>query len=76
MFYIVDSSNKIIGKYPTQKGAKISNTRKKLNGTVMHSDSYVRKTKMVKNLITGADVEIDVNTPRCCDPSTDLYWSM
>ena len=33
-------------------------------------------TKIVKNLMTGLDVEIPVNTPRCCDPSTELYWSM
>ena len=33
-------------------------------------------TKIVKNLMTGADVEIDADTPRCCDPSSELYWTM
>ena len=33
-------------------------------------------TKIVKNLMTGADVEIDYRTPRSCDPSSELYWSM
>ena len=33
-------------------------------------------TKIVKNLITGADVEIDADTPRCCDPSSETYWTM
>lgn len=33
-------------------------------------------TKMVKNLMTGEMIEIPRNTPRSCDPSTELYWSM
>jgi hypothetical protein len=33
-------------------------------------------TKIVKNLMTGEDVEIDYRTPRSCDPSSELYWSM
>jgi hypothetical protein len=33
-------------------------------------------TKKVRNLMTGKEVEIPVNTPRSCDPSTELYWSM
>ena len=32
--------------------------------------------KTVRNLMTGTDIEIPVGTPRCCDPSTELYWSM
>ena len=37
---------------------------------------YVPTTKIVKNLMTGEDVEIAHDTPRCCDPSSELYWSM
>jgi hypothetical protein len=33
-------------------------------------------TKTVKNLMTGLDVVIAYDTPRSCDPSTELYWSM
>jgi len=33
-------------------------------------------TKKVRSLMTGAEIEIPVDTPRCCDPSTELYWSM
>ena len=33
-------------------------------------------TKTVKNLMTGADVVIAYDTPRSCDPSSELYWSM
>lgn len=32
--------------------------------------------KTVKNLMTGADVQIAHDTPRACDPSSELYWSM
>lgn len=33
-------------------------------------------TRTVKNLMTGKDIVIDYNTPRSCDPSSELYWSM
>ena len=36
----------------------------------------IERTKVVKNRMTGVPVTITVNTPRACDPSTDLYWSM
>ena len=32
--------------------------------------------KTVRNLMTGAMVEIAHDTPRSCDPSSELYWSM
>jgi len=34
------------------------------------------KTKIVKNLMTGQDVEIDADTPWCCNPASETYWSM
>jgi hypothetical protein len=33
-------------------------------------------SRWVKNLMTGAMVEIAHDTPRSCDPSSELYWSM
>ena len=36
----------------------------------------VPTTKTVKNLMTGEMVEIPHDTPRSCDPSSELYWSM
>jgi hypothetical protein len=27
-------------------------------------------------LMTGQDIEIAHDTPRSCDPSSELYWSM
>jgi hypothetical protein len=32
--------------------------------------------KKVRNLMTGEEIEIAADTPRCCDPSTETYWSM
>lgn len=37
---------------------------------------FIPTTKMVKNLISGEMVEIAHDTPRACDPSSELYWSM
>ena len=36
----------------------------------------IEKRKQVKNLMTGKDITVAVNTPRSCDPSSELYWSM
>lgn len=36
----------------------------------------VPSMKTVQNLMTGALVEIAHDTPRACDPSSELYWSM
>lgn len=32
--------------------------------------------KTVKNLMTGQEIQIAEDTPYCCDPSTERYWSM
>lgn len=32
--------------------------------------------KPVKNLMTGSEIQIPHDTPRACDPSSELYWSM
>lgn len=36
----------------------------------------VPTTKTVKNLMTGKQVEIAHDTPRSCDPSSELFWTM
>ena len=33
-------------------------------------------TKVVKNLLTGKDVTIAADTPWCCNPASETYWSM
>ena len=71
--------------FATERGAKISMASlKKMNGyadidmVVMDRDAYVaqRPTKIVMNLMSGQYIEIPVDTPACCDPSTETYWSM
>ena len=32
--------------------------------------------KTVKNLMSGKEIQIPHDTPRSCDPSSELYWSM
>lgn len=34
------------------------------------------KTRKVRNLMSGKEVEIAYDTPLCCDPSSETYWSM
>jgi len=34
-----------------------------------------QRTRKVRNLMSGKEIEIDVNTPLCCDPSSETYWS-
>ena len=49
------------GMYPKSKGFRVI---------------YYATMKTVTNLMTGKQVQIDVDTPRACDPSSELYWSM
>lgn len=44
--------------------------------TVEDYNSRVVHMKTVHNLMTGEAVEIPSNTPLCCDPSSETYWSM
>ncbi len=37
---------------------------------------YLPTMKTVRNLMTGAAIQIPHDTPRSCDPSSELYWSM
>ena len=37
---------------------------------------YTPAKMTVKNLMTGKDVEIDADTPWCCNPASETYWSM
>ena len=30
----------------------------------------------VRNLMSGEEMEIPVNTPWCCNPASETYWSM
>jgi len=37
---------------------------------------YHPAMKTVKNLMTGKDVQIASDTPWCCNPASEAYWSM
>lgn len=37
---------------------------------------FVATMKTVVNLMSGKEIQIPHDTPRSCDPSSELYWSM
>ena len=37
---------------------------------------YFPTMKSVTNLMSGKEVQIERDTPHCCDPSSETYWSM
>jgi hypothetical protein len=41
-------------------------------------DTYLRRNdrRTVVSLMTGKEVSIAADTPRCCNPSSEAYWSM
>jgi hypothetical protein len=41
-----------------------------------YSFRYSPKFKTVKSLMTGANVQIAADTPWCCNPASETYWSM
>lgn len=43
---------------------------------VMSQDLYRAPKITVRNLMSGKDVEIDADTPWCCNPASETYWSM
>lgn len=69
--------------YRSEAAAQACKTRlSKKNGyqkfelAVCEQSQLPRRTKKVRNLMSGKMIEIDVNTPHCCDPSSETYWSM
>ena len=36
----------------------------------------IEKQETRRNLMSGKEFTQSVNTPRCCDPSSETYWSM
>ena len=78
--------------YTSERAAKAGLTRAvkwsqaKPGRTVVNADDYlilpidefkkIEKTEIKYNLIGGGQFEQSVNTPACCDPSTETYHSM
>ena len=72
-------------RYETVGAAKAALTRELKKGKfkpgeygVADMDAFrkIEKTVVVKNLMSGKDVVQSVNTPRCCNVSSELYWTM
>lgn len=71
-------------EFATEAAAKAGVTRlknaKKFQPTMVIGSkedfAKIEKYETVINLMSGKPVRQLVNTPRCCDPSTELYWSM
>jgi len=80
--YHIDSTQKLKA-FDTAAGAKRSTTAMNRNaGSVEYAmahesyyQTFVVHKKIVKNLMTGKDVEIDSNTPWCCNPASETFWS-
>lgn len=68
--------------YKTERAAKAFRTRKGLNPDeygIADSDAFrigIEKWETKKNLLSGKPFQQRVNTPLCCDPSSETYWSM
>lgn len=84
------SSSLLVKTYPTMKGAQIALTRaanqgKKIRGFdtaglhVCDEETFWRtidKKVVKRNLMSGKPFVDSINTPLCCDPSSETYWSM
>lgn len=72
--------------FETAAAARAAITREANRGAINKDDfavvdsfvfhTEIEKTVTVQNLMSGKDVVQAVNTPRSCDPSSELYWSM
>lgn len=61
------------------KTTKSSKSSKSVSQTVTVNGvvTEIKSTeKVVKSLMTQVEIVIDKNTPLCCDPSMETYWSM
>lgn len=87
MFVVYYLSNPHADKryFQTESGAKRSVTCSNRNAgrtaygymeELLFNIKHPVGKKIVKNLMTGEDVVIAEDTPHCCDPSTETYWSM
>ena len=44
--------------------------------SIVARNTYQAPKITVKNMMSGKDVEIDADTPWCCNPASETYWSM
>lgn len=72
-------------RYETQAGCTRAINAAAKRGDIKASDYKVlpieeflkiERSEIVINMMSGKEVVQSVNTPMCCDPSTETYWSM
>lgn len=74
--------------FETEGAAKAAITREAKRGAIQAADfavadsvifaKHIEKTELVTSIMAkpgDPQIRQSVNTPRCCDPSTELYWS-
>ena len=91
MFYIIARGTGLIVSdgpnrsraYRTFGSARATRTRLCRKAGYQVSDLSIIDTKYYQprmvtrtNLMTGQEFEEDVNTPNCCSPSSETFWSM
>ena len=91
MFYIVSRGTGLIvtdgpnrtRAYKTFGAARATRTRlcRKAGYTadqlsIIDTKHYKPRMVTRKNLMSGAEFEEDVNTPNCCSPASETFWSM
>ncbi len=82
LYYISMGAVRDRRDFKTFKGAIKAAERRGLEVINKNTDPMVRfladdkRTKIVTNLLSGKLARIPVNTPLCCDPSSETYWSM
>ena len=73
------------GSFDGIPAAKAALTREVKRGAVKREDFEIcnieifrtlQKTEIKHNPMSGKPFEQSVNTPLCCDPSSETYWSM
>lgn len=72
--------------YATEAAAKAAVTRFVKKGIckrdeveiaeARHFFDFIEKSEIVTNLMSGQQVRQSVNTPHCCDVSSETYWSL
>jgi hypothetical protein len=68
--------------YKTAAAARAAMTRNSLSGDefwfaeVAFFHDHIEKQVERRNLMSGKTFTQPINTPLCCDPSSETYWSM
>lgn len=79
------ASTQILKAFDLESSAKRSATCMNRNAgdvkyTYADMETYTKRTAnrtmTVKSLMTGKDVEIPADTPWCCNPASETFWSM